>query len=188
MLATIELAIGNAEGVAGEHRLTERVVHGDVMPGMTRRIQYLQPARAQMQHMALGRLLDALAGDRHDFAIDPLRGLQPIDRHRAVPQLARVGHVPRTARMHDQSCVRALLHQRTGTTGMIQMDMRQDHPVERLRRQVQLFQRRENARQRVAGGGVDHRSPPFMHDQMDGHHFVAIHAGIQQPDAVAVMV
>jgi hypothetical protein len=42
--------------------------------------------------------------------------------------------MPRTARMHCQPRVRALLHQGTRPTGMIEMDMRQDHPIKRLRR------------------------------------------------------
>ena len=89
------------------------------------------------------------------------------------------------ARVHEQPCPRQFLHQRTGAAGVVQMHVRGDHPVHRVARQAQGFQRPQQARHGVGGAGVDEGGAAAVHDQVGGVEAVAVEAGVDGVDAVA---
>ena len=99
---------------------------------MAGRIGEGQRAAAKLHRHALVRGGGAIGRHRHDAAVGAVHLGLPVDRQRALPQGTRVHHVAQAARVHQHAGLRQRLHQRAGTTGMVQVHMGGDDPVHRL--------------------------------------------------------
>ena len=67
---------------------------------------------------------------------------------------------------------------------MIEMDMGQHHPVDRLRCHPETGERRQHPRYRRVAAGVDDGGTATVDDQMDGRELRPAVAGIDRMDAV----
>ena len=184
-LLGVQFAVAQAEGVAGEPAARLRVPDAVVVPGVARGVGEVQRPAGQVQRHAVVRGVHAVRGHGHQFAVGAFHLRLAIDREGALPQRRRVDHVPDTARMHPQQCVRQCLHQQAAAAGVVQVHMGGDDPVDRVARQAQGLKRRQQPRHGEVGATVDEGGPPFMHQQVGGVEAVAVKAGVHGVDAVA---
>ena len=134
--------------------------------------------------MAVVGHVDAFGRHRNQLAVAVLDFLGTVHGRRAGNQLRWIDHVPRTARMHDQSRVRQLLHQRAGTTGVIQMHVGQDHIVDRIDWNVLGLKLRQQARHRIVRTDIDKGGVAALDDQMAGVELRTKESGVDRADAV----
>ena len=135
------------------------------MPG---RVEQRQLAAAQPQGRTVRRLHDAIDRHRQDLAIERAGTVCSVDFVGGCYQLRRVGHVSRTARMHDQPRLRQLAHQQARTSRVIEVDMGQDNVLDHGAGNAQGIERAQDNGGRGIGGGIDQRRTPFADDEVYG--------------------
>ena len=144
------------------------IKNGDMMAGVTGRIEEDQLASGKRDTKFVRRLDDARLVHRQDVAIELAHRLLAIDRRRAGDQLGRIGHVAGAARVHREPRIGQFTHQQPGATGVIKMDVGENDPVDLLRRNALGGQRRDHARHRMIGAGVNDGGAPALNHDMDG--------------------
>jgi len=91
---------------------------------MARRVDAQQLTAAQLQDQAFVGIDDAICRNRQDVAIDILDVLGAIDSRDTGHQLGRLGHMAAATRMDHQLRIREFTHQRAGTAGVVEVDVR----------------------------------------------------------------
>ncbi len=107
-----------------------------------------------------------LRRDRHDLAVKRGELLDAVHSHAARDQLARIDEVLRPPGMNDGTRVGKLAHQGPRAAGVIQMDVRQQHEIDLLTRDIEPLERFEQARNRAIGTGVDERRSSLLQNQV----------------------
>ena len=130
------------------------------------RIQAHQRPSRQIDHETVARLQHAFGGNRLQGAVKTLHQLFAVHRRRAGHQLRRIDDVPRAARMHHHPRIGQMRQQRTGTTGMIQVHMRQDQPVDLFGRHAGTLQFGQHVRHRMIGAAIDESTAAIADDQV----------------------
>ena len=182
----VELAVGDTEAVAGEPGPRALVPHRKVVEGVAGRVREQQRPAGKLQHLSVPGFEHALQRRRHQAAIGLLEQGIAIDLARAGGQLRRIDEMRRTARMHHQLRRRQLAQQRARTTGMVEVDVGGDEPVDRVRRQPRGIERREHVRHAVQGAAVDEGRAAVLDHQVRGAERRPLaEAGVDDGDAVA---
>mmetsp|Transcript_11370 Transcript_11370/g.22085 ORF Transcript_11370/g.22085 Transcript_11370/m.22085 type:complete len:294 (-) Transcript_11370:117-998(-) len=184
----IEVAVGQAEGIAGEPAAAALVPEGMVMLGMARAVNQAQRPAAEVDDLFVMRGQRTLRRHRHQLAIAALHFLLAIDGPRAQPQGLGVDQMAQAARMHQRARAGQGLHDQAHAAGMIQVHMGRDHPVHRVARQPERIQRRQQARGSVVGAGVDEGGMAVLDHQIGRIEARALEAGVDGIDAVAEVV
>ncbi len=186
-LVAVQLAIGQAEGVAAEYAPAAGVVDGVVVACMAGRVEAAQDAPGQVHLVAIGSFDHAPGRHWLERAVAAPHLLFAVDRRGSGPQFRRVDHVPCAARMHRQPCVRQGGHQPAGAAGVIQMHMGEDQPIDIGNRQSGLGQGLHQPRLRVVGAAVDEGAASVLDHQIGGVEVRPLEAGVDGVDAVVVV-
>ena len=181
----VELAVRQAEGVAGEQAAAALVPHAVVVPRVAGCVEQAQGAIGQVQFHAVGAFEHALGAHRHHRADRALHLVGTVDGAGTGDQFGRIDQVTRAQRVHDQPGVGQRGHQRARTTGVVQVHVRGDHPVDRIARHAGGFERVQQARHRVARAGVDEGGAAALDHQVRGIEVRPLITGVNGPDAVA---
>jgi hypothetical protein len=96
----------------------------------------------------------------------------------------RIDQVPGTARMNHQARPRQMPHEQARAAGVIEMDVGRNDEVDRVALEPGGGERREQARHRVVGAGVDERGAAALDDQIRGVEQRPVKAGVDDADAV----
>ena len=91
------------------------------------------------------------------------------------------------ARVHRDAGVRQLLEQRAGAAGVVEVDVGEQHPVDRGARDALGVERREQVRHRERGAGIDERRAAAVDDQVAGVEPRAHIVRVDRRDAVGVI-
>ncbi len=182
--AGIELAIGQAEGVAGETAAAGRVPDRVVMARMAGGVQAGQDTAGQVHFVAVGSLDHALGRDRPQATVVALHDVLAVHLAGTGPQLRRVDHVPRAARMHHQARIGQLRHQLARAAGMVQVHVGENQPVHGPRFQSGVGECMQQSRDRMIGPAVDEGGPVLFHHQVGGVEVRPVESGIDGVNAV----
>ena len=174
----IQLAQGDAEGLASEDAATVGIEQAQVVTGVAGGVKTHQSAATEVEGMAIAGGEDALDRHRRQLTVQPLSLVRAIDGLDGGEQRRRVGHVPRPARMHHQPGFGKGLHHRPGPAGVIQMDVGQEDVIDAGRRQSQAPQGVQYPRQAGVGGGVHHGDPAAFDEEIDRGELGAEVAGV----------
>lgn len=155
------------EGVARENAAALAVDDADVVPRVPRRIEAQQLAAGEVEAQFVRRFDDARGVDRQHLAVQAAHFGRAIDGGGAGHQLGGIGHVPRAARVHHEAGVGEGAHHRAGAAGVVEMDVRQDHVIDALRRQIERGQRPLDRAQRFVVAGIDDRGAAFSDDRWE---------------------
>ena len=166
----IELAVGEAEGVAGENAGGAVIDDGLVMQRVPGRVHAFEGAAGEFESLAVLGDGDAFALDGQDFAVQLRIQLVAIHGARAGDELGGVEHVRRAARMHHAGGARQRAHERARAAGMVEVHVREEQEVHRVGRDLQLFERREDQRNGRVRAGVDDRRAAARDDDVRGIH------------------
>ena len=157
----IELTVGNAEGIAGEDAVGAMVDNGLVMQRVSGRVHAFEHPPGQLESLSILGDRDALALDRQDLAIQLRIELLTVNRSRRGDECRGIEHVWRATRVKHTGGTRQRAHERTGAAGMIEVNMREEQVVHRVRGDLQLLERREYQRNGSIRAGIDDgRSQP----------------------------
>jgi hypothetical protein len=91
----------------------------------------------------------------------------------------------RTARMHEQAGVRQARHQLAGATGMIEMHVGENQPIDIGWRQSCILQCIEHARHAEVGAAVDKGAATMLNHEIRRIELWPYKAGIDGVNAVA---
>ncbi len=142
-LIGVEFAIRESERVAGKKTSTLFVINRHVMPCVAGCVDTQQFSSGEIDDVVVAGRVDTRGIDRHQRAVAALDFFLAVNGRRAGDELARVDHVPSTARMNDGAGVRQFLHQRTGAAGVIEMHVRENHVIDSIDGNLLLRQRIE---------------------------------------------
>lgn len=145
-LRTVQLAVGDAEGIAGEPAAAARIPHAVVVQRVARRVQQDQLAAGQIDAVAVFGHHHTLLRNRLDATIAARDLLGTINGGGTGNQPGRIDHVRRAARVQHRLCVRQLLHQQAGAAGVVQVHVGQQQPVDRVHTQAGVRQRLQHGR------------------------------------------
>jgi len=158
-----------------------------MMAGVAGGIQTNQSSTAKLEAITLLGDEDAIFGHGQQLAVQPVSLRLAVHRLHGGEQFRGIGHVPRSARMHDQARFRKRLHHGPRAAGMIEMYVGQEHVGHVGGRQTQLLQRSQGARQGRVAGRIHHGDLAVLDDEMDGGELGPDVTGIESVDTVLVV-
>ncbi len=182
-LRAVQLAVGNAEGIAGEPAAAACIPHAVMVQCVARGVQQHQLAAGQVDTVAVLGHHHTMFGNGLDTTIAARDFLGTVHRRGTGNQPGRVDHVRRTARVQHCLCVGQLLHQQAGAAGVVQVHVREQQPVHRVNGQTRVGQRLQHRRHRQAGATVDERGAVVFNDQIGRVEVGTLEAGIDGVDA-----
>ena len=100
------------------------------MARMSFRMQRLHAPSAKLEPVFVARDDNARLVNRHDVPVHRARALFAVDADGPGNQPLRVHHVRGTARMHDAARVGQVLHEQARTTGVVEVNVRQEYVVD----------------------------------------------------------
>src|ERR1700754_179114 len=157
---------------------------GDGVPRVARRIEAEQGASGQVDDEAVVSFDDAGARYGGDASVIAAHGFLAVHGGGTGDENRRVDHVPRATRMHGEHRVGQVSHEFTGTTGVVEMDVGEDHPVDIARFEVGRGQGVEESRQGMRRATVDERPAAPFHHEVGGVERGAAEAGVDGVDTV----
>src|SRR6266852_6390676 len=158
----------NACGVSHESDPFARVQVADVVRSMPGRVDHIEFARAQREDLATLEDADIFLGHGKSFAEELMERVGP-KAYGAGQQLGGVNYVRRAEFVNVNGEPRIFAHQRAGSAGVIEMDVREQNGIE-LRHgkpaRLQAFAKRGKSRSRT---GVDDRAVAVRFQQSSGN-------------------
>ena len=187
-MRAVELAVGQAEGVASEEAAAAFIPDAVVVARVAGGVQEGQKSAGKADrhavfaaHHACLRYADHLAVGARDL-------VGTVDGTGAVHQGRRIDQVRRAPRVDHEPRARQALHQQADTAGMVQVYVRRDDVVHRVTRQAVGLERGQKARHRIIGAGVDEGRVPVFDDQVARIETRSVEAGVDDVDAVVQRV
>ena len=173
----------HSANVAGEHGVALRVVEGDVMRGVTRRMKRDQRAIATCQLRAIVEHRDALGGAGLEGAPERVHPVA-IDARGARDQLGRIDHVTRAGWVHEQSRIRQHSEERARRAGMVEMDVRHDELGDVAQRDAGALHTALERGERGPRPGLEQCVPVRSGNEIRGDHAAAtLKVEVEQPEA-----
>ena len=183
----VEIAVGDAEGIAGEEPVGVRIDDHLVVAGVTGRVQELETAAREREPVVILGHDDALRRDRANLAVQPPIGGCAVDLDRASDQLVGRREVCGTARVHGDPRVRQALDERAGAAGMIEVDVGQEHPVDVRGLETAARERGEQQRHRESRARIDEGRAAAVDDQVAGVEPQPQVLGVDRGDAMRIL-
>jgi hypothetical protein len=138
------------------------------MQRMTRGVKDPKLARPEREALAVGRLANPLAGDREEPAVEVLECLLAVDRDSRRLETSRVDDVRRAAWVNEDGRVRQTLDESTGTPRVIEVNVRQEQPVDGVACQAELGKRPLDEGYRRIRPRIDDADAALALEDVDG--------------------
>ncbi len=180
----VELAVADAEVVAGIDVAMVEVDRAVMMPGVARRIDEFKRACAKLQAHAVSHQQHAVGRDRQQLAIQLAVHRVAVDGDGAGDELRRIDEVRCAARMQHGPGVRQRLHHLARATRVVEMDVRQEQVIDLLARKAQFVERCQQPGRGRAGPGIDESGASLVHHQVAGREPGAHVLRIDQEEAI----
>ena len=162
-------ADADAAGVADVGDAGPRVEEARVMRGVAARVGHLDPGAAERQRLAVDEHAHALGRHHGELAPQPVH-VRAVEALRARQQLRRIDQVRRAALVHVHRQVRMAAHERPGGAGMVEVNVRQQQPVQIGRADPGVRERRfQRRRGRSSGPGSTSSTPDGRLDDTRGN-------------------
>ena len=130
-----------ADRLAREHRAAPVVVQGDVMRGMSGRVEYVQRAGAQRYALAVDDGTDARSGDGTHVSEERTHPFLAVGARGGRGQARGVDQVARTRLVDPDRGAWVAHEQRTGAAGVVHVDVRDHHVCEIVRVDAERIER-----------------------------------------------
>ena len=104
--------------------------------------------------------------DWNNVTVHLARAFFTVDADGSGNKAFRIHHVRRAARVNDAAGIWQLLHQQAGSTGMIEVNMRQEDEVDVPDVEILLPQAVEKKRDAVVRPGIDKRAPATLYNEV----------------------
>ena len=134
---------------------------------MAGRVQELERPAGELEPLAIARDEDARGVDRRDLAVEPAVAGLAVDTDRRRDQHRGIDEVRGAARMQHGLSPRQFAQQRAGAAGVVEVDVGQEQPVDRVTLDAESLERGEHVRRRQRGATVDDRGPAAVRDHVD---------------------
>ena len=179
----VELPVGQAEAVSGEHAPGGLIDDTVMMPGMTLGMDKPQAPTRPFDDLVIGDGANPRFGNRPNLSVELLETVVAVHRAAARFELCGVRHVGRAPGMQYRGRLRACRHQVTGAARVIQVNVGHEHIIHVVHRQSLLIQGRQQKWNRMTRPGIDERRPPVLNDQVTGIQVRPHVVGIDRADA-----
>jgi hypothetical protein len=143
-----------------------------------------------MLRLAAAKALDQRDGAAIAFIGLELGGVQQMARDHALYHLQHradqlgLDEMARAARVGDEPRPRQVPHQQADAAGVVEVHVRRDDEVDRVRCEPGRFECGEQARHCVVGAGVDEGGAPVLDDEEGGVEARPVKARVDDLDAV----
>ena len=164
----VEVAIGDAEIVPGKDPARVEVDDTVVVQRVAGRVDEFQVPSADADALAVARHEHAVLGDRHDVPVELPVAVLTVDRYRAGDELCRVDQVTGAPRVRGATGVRQVAHQLARATGVVEVDVRRQDPVDLVAPDAACLERCEQIRHRQRGARIHERRTPVVHQKVAG--------------------
>ena len=132
------------------------------MPRVALGVQGDELAAGKTESVAIVCDVDAICIDRHQSPVDLARASLAVHGLGACPQLRRVDHVGRAARVQHATGIRQVRQQFAGAAGVVEVHVREKDGLDVAAIQPCAFERIEQERHGVVGAGVHERRAPGL--------------------------